>query len=607
MGIVNNRVLDYQGNRYINIWNDKKDFEIKPENNLLNYEILEKISKDKAPNLVIKVRSLNNKKIYSLKQFKNCYENQFLIQTLNILKTLIHPKVIKYYDFFQEKTDLYLIMEYINNSDIQSYINAHNKINKLIPEVEIWNILLQCLSALEYISQINNNFNSQIKLKLIDIFINNDQNIKIGVFSDQIHNNQNDLNYYEKQNLYFLCNIFYKMINPPRNHYQNFQNFNNIDSNNIYSIELQNIIFNMFNIATNYSNSKIDITNIYDFIKNEYSKKFNKNTSIKAILENLYSYEFLIKRFIKKRTLIENNINKYYNIYWFLKTIDSLSNNNIQTFNLCIAELRRNISLSYSKLVEDKELDPLLVLTFILEKIHQESTKNKINLENVNINENDNIGDGEDIDIGSNFNVEEEDRTNQALMLDKFVYYFNSTMNSPITDLFVSFIKTERKCKTCKSKYFTFSNCLYVLFDLTDKDNNSNFDLIKDGFEAQHNKKNNIEEKENIICESCLTYREFEENSVYYFLNRQLIICFIRGNNYENKTRIIFENNIDLKKYIEVSDNSPSNFYLVGSVNRICYNNTEQFISRKPSENIQILQQNESIIMLFYNSKDGVK
>ena len=68
----------------------------------------------------------------------------------------------------------------------------------------------------------------------------------------------------------------------------------------------------MFNIATNYTNSRIDITNIYDFIKNEYSKKFNKNTSIKAILENLYSYDFLIKRFFKKRSLIEKNINKYY-------------------------------------------------------------------------------------------------------------------------------------------------------------------------------------------------------------------------------------------------------------------------------------------------------
>ena len=243
MGISNNKVLDFQGNKYINLENWCKNDINKIDNNLFNYEILEKLSENKGANLVTKVRSLNNKKIYSMKQFKNCSENPFIIQTLNILKTLNHPNIIKYYDFFKEENDLYLIMEYIYNLDIQSYINAHNKINKLIPEVEIWNILLQCLSALEYISQINNNFNSQIKLKLIDIFINNDQNIKIGVFSDQIHNNQNDLNYYEKQNLYFLCNIFYKMINPPQNQYQNFQNFNNIDSNNIYSIELQNIIF----------------------------------------------------------------------------------------------------------------------------------------------------------------------------------------------------------------------------------------------------------------------------------------------------------------------------------------------------------------------------
>ena len=538
-----------------------------------------------------------------MKQFKNCSENPFIIQTLNILKTLNHPNIIKYYDFFKEENDLYLIMEYIYNLDIQSYIKAHNLTYKLIPEVEIWNILLQCLSALEYISKINNNFNSQIKLKLIDMLINDEQNIKIGVFSEQMYNNPTDLNYYERQSLNFLCNIFYKMINPPINQSQNFVNSNNIQANNIYSIELQNIIFNIYNIANNNNAQKIDITNIFDFVKNEYSKKYNKNTSIKAILENLYSYEFLIKRFDKKRTLIESNINKYQNIFWFLKTKDALSKNDIQNFNICIDELRRNMALSYSKLVEDKELDPLLVLTFILERIHQESNNNKINNENVNNNGKGNIEDTDDIDIGSNFNVE-EDRTNQALMLDKFVTYFNSTMNSPITDLFISFIKTKRKCKTCNSIYFNFSNCLYILFDL-EKNNNSDFDLIKDGFEAQHNNKNIIDENENIICERCFTYGKFEEKSTYYFLNRHLVICFKRGNNYENQTKIIFENNINLKKYVEVSDNSPSNFYLIGSVNRICNNNEEQFVSRKPTENIQNLQQNEKIIMLFYNSKDG--
>ena len=603
MGISNNKVLDFQGNKYINLENWCKNDINKIDNNLFNYEILEKLSENKGANLVTKVRSLNNKKIYSMKQFKNCSENPFIIQTLNILKTLNHPNIIKYYDFFKEENDLYLIMEYIYNLDIQSYIKAHNLTYKLIPEVEIWNILLQCLSALEYISKINNNFNSQIKLKLIDMLINDEQNIKIGVFSEQMYNNPTDLNYYERQSLNFLCNIFYKMINPPINQSQNFVNSNNIQANNIYSIELQNIIFNIYNIANNNNAQKIDITNIFDFVKNEYSKKYNKNTSIKAILENLYSYEFLIKRFDKKRTLIESNINKYQNIFWFLKTKDALSKNDIQNFNICIDELRRNMALSYSKL-EDKELDPLLVLTFILERIHQESNNNKINNENVNNNGKGNIEDTDDIDIGSNFNVE-EDRTNQALMLDKFVTYFNSTMNSPITDLFISFIKTKRKCKTCNSIYFNFSNCLYILFDLLEKNNNSNFDLIKDGFEAQHNNKNIIDENENIICERCFTYGKFEEKSTYYFLNINLVICFKRENNYENQTKIIFENNINLKKYVEVSDNSPSNFYLIGSVNRICNNNEEQFVSRKPTENIQNLQQNEKIIMLFYNSKDG--
>ena len=51
-------------------------------------------------------------------------------------------------------------------------------------------------------------------------------------------------------------------------------------------------------------------------------------------------------------------------------------------------------------------------------------------------------------------------------------------------------------------------------------------------------------------------------------LKDQLIICFIRGNNYKNKSKIIFEEKIDLTEFIEPDINSPHYFYLVGTVIR---------------------------------------
>jgi len=431
MGIVNNIVLDTEGNKYLNLGDQPKIDESKIGNNLSNFEVLHMLSKDEAVNIVIKVRSLNNNKIYSLKQFKNCSNNIFLKQTFEELKNLNHPHIIKYYNYFQENIDLYLIMEYIHNTDIYSYIHTQNKINKLITEVEIWNLLLQCLSGLEYLSQINNNVNTQIKLKLIDIFIDKKQNIKLGAFNDLMYNNPNDLNYYEKQNLIFMCIAFYKMINPPYMQNQNSGNFNIIQSNNLYSYELQNIINNMYKIATNNNNQKVDITGIYNFIKNEYSKKYNKSSSIKAILESIYSFELLNKLIIKRRNIIESNINKYYISFLYLKIIDAFSKNDFQSFNYSVEEFRRAMATSYSKLVGDKELDPLLILTFILDSFHKENKKN-LNMENNNNNENEQNG---NIDIESAFNGE-EDRTNQILMLDKFFSYFNSNMNSPTIQQF---------------------------------------------------------------------------------------------------------------------------------------------------------------------------
>ena len=603
MGIVNNIVLDSEGNKYLNLGDAQKIDESQIGNTLPNFEVLNLLCSDEAINSVIKVRSLNNKKLYTLKEFKNCSNNLFLKQTFDELKYLDHPNIMKYYGYFQENSDLYLIMEFMHNADIESYMTTQFTINKFIPEVEIWNMLLQSLSGLEYLTMINYNANVKIKLRLINIFINNKENIKLGILNDPMYNNPNDLNYYDKNNLIYLCNVFHKMLNPNSPQNQNFINFNNIQPNNFYSFEINNIINNMYQIATNNNNQKIDISGIYNFIKNEYTKKYNKSTSIKAILESLHSFGLLNKKIINRRNIIESNTNKYYINFLYLKIIDAFAKSDLNNFNYFAEELRRSMALSNFKLVGDKEIDPLLVLTFILDRLHKENN-NIINKENINNNENEQ---NENTDLDLAFNGGEEDRTNQSLMLDKFVSYFNINMNSPISDLFIGFVKTKRVCQTCKSSYFSFSNCLYIIFDLSDRNSNLNFDLIKDGFETHHNFKKNIDSEGNndTLCEICFTYRQFDEYNRYYLLNRYLIICFIRGNNYQNRSGIIFNNNIDLKNFIETSDSSPSNYNLLGSVNRKFYNNTEQFVSRNQMNNIQTLQQNEQILMLFYNSIDS--
>ena len=601
MGISNNYILDIEGNKHYNLNESSTIDETQIGRNISNFEVLQILSGETTPFLVIKARSLFNKKIYSIKEYPIGSNSIQLKQTFEILKKLNHPHILKYYDYFEENNKYYLIMEYINNSDIKGFIQAHGNLNKPIPEIEIWNILLQCLSALEYINDMNNNYN--INLKLIDVFMTNEQRIKIGVFNDLKCNNRINS---EKQNFFFLYDICYKMINPQLMNDDNIKNniINNncysinIDQNFVYSNELKNIIYNMLDISQN--STQIVISNAYNFVKNEYVKKYNKITSIKAILENLFLYKYLNKKILKQKDSLLAEKKKYYINYLYLNTIDALSNNNDQTIFDCVKEFKREIALDYSKLVRDRELDPLLILTYILEKMHEEFSG--INKDTMSKSRNE---EDSSVILNSGFNGGEEDRTNERQMLDKFIN--SSLKNSFISGSFISIVKTERQCQTCRTKYYNFSNCLYIIFDLSNRNSNSNFDLIKDGFEAQKNEKKVIcsDENETILCERCLTETQFEESKSYYLLNRHLIICFIRGKNYINRSQIIFQKNINLKQYIETADNSSHNFYLLGSVNRLLDNNGEKFISRKPENYYgQNLQLNEQIIMLFYNSND---
>ena len=66
-------------------------------------------------------------------------------------------------------------MEFMNNSDLDGFIKAHEKFNIPVREEEVWNILLQSMTALEYIHS-NNIIHRDIKPA--NLFMTNDKTIK---------------------------------------------------------------------------------------------------------------------------------------------------------------------------------------------------------------------------------------------------------------------------------------------------------------------------------------------------------------------------------------------------------------------------------------------
>ena len=94
--------------------------------------------------LNIKELKEDNEKAYQLAR----HETQFLSELSKIANQV---NVVKYYKDFVEGDFLYIIIEYIGNGDMESFIEAHKEIGMHIPEEELWNIFLQCMKGLSFV------------------------------------------------------------------------------------------------------------------------------------------------------------------------------------------------------------------------------------------------------------------------------------------------------------------------------------------------------------------------------------------------------------------------------------------------------------------------
>ena len=618
MGSINETVKDSEGNNLVIFDESSLYDDSQMGNDFSDFEVLQILTEDEDNNnnqkkcFVTKVRSLKNNKLYAMKKIVSNSQNIKNIP-FKKLTELNNPHILKYYKTIRDdKYNEYLIMELMNNDNINNFIKAHYKVNQPIKEEEIWNILLQCTSALDYLHKKKL---SSFGFRFTDIFMNNEQNAKISVFSEPP--TDKDINYNLSDDILLLGRYFYKMIFCHLERVQKSQNIEDIQllevENNGYSKDLKDIIFSM--IRDNRPTS----SQLYNTVKQEYVKKYARNTSINAVLRCLISYKNLnnIICFENRNNIISNK-DKYYINYWYIMAYNSLSGFLEKNLNECIEEFRRAIAFDNSKLDGNKEIDPLYLLGFLLEKMHKETNQ---------INENIIQGNNELSKKKTNsFFNDEEDKTNKDQMLHKFTNNYNKNIHSPISELFLGINKRKRICSICGYPNYSFNNFCFVFFDLSERDSYENFNLNK-GFHDLHENGKDIkaESSNRIYCKRCLSYQDHTEYNRFYQMNKQLIICFIRGNDYKNESQIVFEEKLDVKGYVDKKENSPFKYRLVGSINRIINekgneefvyfakdpeneiwhinvkneeNSDDAFIQNTP---IDLMQKTGNIILLFYD------
>ena len=449
-----------------------------PEYELKDFDLL-KILKTRDKNIkIVKVRSKKDNKIYCIRKVK---KGNYLDDDINKLKKTLteinHPHIIKYYDIFKEKENLYFLMEYID-IDIKDYIESHNLMNKKVPEETIFFLLMQCLSALEYIYS-NQNLKG-LGIKLSNILMPTERGIKIALIKDDLSNDDLSNEQKESDDIELLYKYFELIMFPER--FKDGQSINAYLSdkqNNSYDKKLREIIYNMKDGVPRNAKKILETTEEY-YIQEKYKlKDENKNTSIKSVFKCLSNCETL-KKYLDQQTPKDKD-------YLLINIIKEIFDES-EKYYPAIEKLRRLIALEYSAFDDIKEINPIFIINFILkcEEILKIS-ENKITISNL-------------------FSVQK---------------------------------KVTRTCSTCKTEIHSDEKENTITFDMC-KINKGIFNLSLEGF-----KNNNNSKVIKIYCDKCKAYQKFDGIFSDEFSD-YLIVCFDRGNDFKNATKIIFGKKLEV-------------------------------------------------------------
>ena len=571
-------IKDIEGKEYSTIENNNDE-----DNKIFNGSTLDDYEKllflgEGAFGEVSKVCFKKNNKIYALKKVElskmtKYDEKRLSMHEKKLLPQISHPHIIKYhYSFFDDNENLYIILDYINNGDVKKLIKSYNTLNIKLPEELIWNLLLQCMSGLVFLHD-KGIIHRDIKPQ--NLLLDNNMTIKIGDFGcSTIYNdlgyieNSNEfqfthttvgtldymapevfdnLVYTEKADIYSMGASFFEMCYflPPKQY---------ILSKNKTKVPYSEQLLKIINLMLEKDmNKRLGSHEIFEMIKKEYSKKYVKNSSIDSLIRCLYSFEPLTEYFISLQN-IDKPITKAY-----IQCLEAVRDTKIKVWTNSINNIRQLLGQEYSKLEGGKEIDPRFVLTFLLEKLHNESN----NTQNINNKENNHL-----ILTG-------QELTNKVKMLLDYINNCSNKINSDISNFFMGLIKETNFCQKCQTKTYLFKSYFFITFDLAKilKYNNLKEFNLEDGFEF-NKKEIKINNK---FCSKCFTKSQYI-HKFFYTAPNLLIISIQRGVTYQYKTPIIIKPELDVTKYVEF-EYLPRKFNLIGVLKRIVKDGNESYFS----------------------------
>ena len=248
---------------------------------------------------------------------------QIIYNEIEIHSRIVHPNIIRLYNIYENKSSIYILMEFAKNGNLYSLIRRRNGMN----EKNAYKYFSQIVNAVYFLHK-NNIIHRDIKPE--NIVLDENENCKLCDFGWSIILNDNSkrntfcgtLEYmapeiinnegYEKSiDIWSLGILLYEMIHG----YCPFNSNNNNKNNSI----LNKIINENFKIKKDISNECKDL--IYKMLEKDYKKRIN--------IEQILNHQFMIKnkKNIQKYIIQINEKEKLFNTNIEMKKIKKFSSN----------------------------------------------------------------------------------------------------------------------------------------------------------------------------------------------------------------------------------------------------------------------------------------
>ena len=511
-----------------------------------DYEILQVLTKDNPTGFTSKVRSKINSKIYAMKKIESFYAENAnedeIKKEFTALKDMKSPNITKYFKYFYQDSCLYIVYEYLNNSDLAGYLEAYKSLEKPIDTNTLWNIFMQCISALKYCH--NKNIIHK-NIKLSNIFMSENNIIKLGDFRFEFLENLIDQKYITedmKCDLYFDKKTDIYAMGIVFNQLCYFTHLNNPlakKNEGVYPKEMEQIIELM--IKNEKEIPETDV--LYDKIMEEYIKNVAKVSSVDSIFRCMFSFRnFTELIFQKEESFLENVTPIAYN---YIKCLKTYKDGKTKKENAIYLNNFRNLLYNNSQINNELEIKPSLVLDFLLEKLNKETHSNftgpSLGIHPVHFEQ------------------------NKEKSLSDFMSYFDKNFTSDISKLFIGFLRRTRICKKCNEGFYSFNLFPFIEFNL---DISAKYNNFTKWFKEQNEHFLDLSEKLNIECQKCGCITPHNEFKQFFEFPHNFIISLNRGEGFKNNTKIDYPLVLNLTDIVEKKD-SYSKFNLVGVVKRM--------------------------------------